>query len=402
MRLIIFGLFVATSFAQSHVIPEFSYRYTSFASASPAEAANFMIQYIGGSRLDAEDFLLHGNTTVADIQGVRWCYSNVDDGNQSCHDVYFIADPTKPAGARPVAEYERYLHHLHSFDIQETWDWYQDNHLCFHVDNVDTILYRLIRDEIPVVTRSDFSFYVEIPHGITLQILGSSMELLWTENFNFCRYTNGKGIVAGDPRQPLQLKALPDEEPTFPEIRPSHMSFFSTKPFEAFNFTLAHSSATPYNMSEAFRNTHRYGDGECAQLAWLQFGGEDDDDTSDVTDDGNSSPLFQIHFIQQYHKHDGPQSVAKTESFLEQLHADMTSLDAYMDYRVGFSVANLTAYAEHLTNNNVPFLPLNCDGSVFYPSTKGYWNPPGNKAISLLYEIPGGIIFEVFTEENLE
>ena len=70
---------------------------------------------------------------------------------------------------------------------------WMDWHFCFHVDNVDLIAYRLVRDKIPIVTRSTNSFYVEIPFGITFQFLGSHMEFVWTEHFNFCRYTDGTG-----------------------------------------------------------------------------------------------------------------------------------------------------------------------------------------------------------------
>ncbi len=78
--------------------------------------------------------------------------------------------------------------------MQEEWDWYQDWHLCFEMwDDVDVLLYRLIRDGVPVVTRSTFSFYVEIPKGITFQIIGMKMDLVWTELFAFCRLTDGAG-----------------------------------------------------------------------------------------------------------------------------------------------------------------------------------------------------------------
>ncbi len=448
----LFGLVLWFSFAQSAIagpgIPDFSFRYVSFASTQPSEAASFLVDYLGASLLAPSDFLIHTNTSKGggSIQGVRWCSSHSSSSSSSssssvasveelCHDVYFVDDPSKPAGNRPIAEYEKYLHELHRFDVQETWDWYQDWHLCVKVDDVDTLVYRLARDSVPFVTRSLYSFYVEIPGGITLQVLGSTMALVWTEEFNFCRYTNGEGIKDGDPRQPRLLKPLPTDAPPFPEVKPGHMSFFSTQPQDAFNFTLAHSSAAPFDMSEAFADTHRYGDGECAQLAWVQFGDNSSSSSSsssssagDDGDDGNQSPLFQVHFIQQYHKHSGVvQPVPSTERFLERLHqetfaeaaataastatpatastgtatiAGAITLDAYMDYRVGFSVPDLSSFAQHLDATAVPYIALADDGSAINKGAPSAATAAAAAAAtataSVLYQIPGGIIFEVF------
>ena len=66
-----------------------------------------------------------------------------------------------PKDGQPIDEYNSYLHQLHRFDIQETWDWYMDWHFAFSVSSLDSIVDRFIRDGIPFVTRSS-SFYVEV------------------------------------------------------------------------------------------------------------------------------------------------------------------------------------------------------------------------------------------------
>ena len=103
-------------------------------------------------------------------------------------------------------------------------DW----HLCFHVDNVDLIVHRLLKDNVPFVSRSHYSIYVEIPFGITFQFLGSKMSLAWTENFNFCRFTNGLAQ-----KQPMQIADL-GEDPPLPELPPSHHSYFRYDMFWSF------------------------------------------------------------------------------------------------------------------------------------------------------------------------
>eukprot|EP00613_Pedinella_sp_CCMP2098_P034390 CAMPEP_0171738732 /NCGR_PEP_ID=MMETSP0991-20121206/33785_1 /TAXON_ID=483369 /ORGANISM="non described non described, Strain CCMP2098" /LENGTH=346 /DNA_ID=CAMNT_0012336159 /DNA_START=116 /DNA_END=1156 /DNA_ORIENTATION=+ len=344
------------------------YIFTSFATTAPNEAAAFCVRYFGGGTLDASEYLTHqdSNATVA---AVRWTYDTAN-GDSAFHDVYFIDDPTKKVGpSMDIESYEAYLHDLHRFDIQETWDWYQDWHLCFTVDNVDDVVYRLIQDEVPFVSRSQFSIYVEVPFGITFQILGSTMNYAWSEDFNFCRTTNGKGIETG-PRQSMQITELPKTPPQLPPagMKPSHHSFFSSDAMTAFNFTLAHTSAVAYDMSGIFQDTHRYGDGTCARLEWLQF--------------NTSSTPFQVHFVEQFHKHQGPRTVVSTEHALERLHGDLTTEDQFTDFRVGFAVPGadgLAALKAELEGAGAPVLELN--------------------ERSFLYETPGGIIFEAFFVE---
>jgi hypothetical protein len=153
------------------------YRFTSFATTAPVEAAKFSVKYFGGVIVQNRTaWLTHKHLAPSAIAAcVRFNYN----AKQDFHDVYFIDDPTKPSGAMSVSKYMGYLHDLHRFDIQETWDWYQDWHLCFHVDNVDLIAHRLLKDNVTFVTRSHYSLYVEIPFGITFQFLGSKMTLAW-------------------------------------------------------------------------------------------------------------------------------------------------------------------------------------------------------------------------------
>ena len=255
-------------------LPEMNYRFTSFATTVPHQAAKFCERYFGGEIVENKSLWLthQGLSAEANAVAVRFYYNQRAD----FHDVYFVDDPSKPSGPMTIANYTSYLHKLHRFDLQETWDWYQDWHLCFHVDNVDHIVYRLLRDNVSFVSRSHYSIYVEIPNGITFQFLGPKMTLAWTENFNFCRFTNGLAQ-----KQPVQIANL-GRAPTLPELPPSHHSYFSNHPDVVFNFTLKYTSGYAYDMSGVWKESHEYSDGRCALLRWVQF------------------PSYQIHFIDQY------------------------------------------------------------------------------------------------------
>ena len=81
---------------------------------------------------------------------------------------------------------------VHRFDVQETWDQYQDFHFALGVDSLDSVAYLFTRDNIPFITRSFYSLYFAVPgSGFTIQVMATASSLLWTEPFNFCRLTNG-------------------------------------------------------------------------------------------------------------------------------------------------------------------------------------------------------------------
>ena len=168
---------VWSSVMLASALPELEYKYTSFATPSPTEAAKFMSRYFGAAVLEPSQFITHHGSN-ASVEGVRFTtHANVT------HDVYFVDDKIS-------SELLTYFHETHRFDLQEHWDWFMDWHLCFNVDDFDLAAHRLVADGVPIVTRSS-SFYVEVPDGITVQFLssGTGGHYYWTEAFNFCRTT---------------------------------------------------------------------------------------------------------------------------------------------------------------------------------------------------------------------
>ena len=78
-------------------------------------------------------------------------------------------------------------------------------------------------------------------------------------------------------------------------------------------------------------------------------------------------------------------TVAGVEAHLEELHGSMSRVDAFMDYRVGFWVDDLGPFEEALNAAELPYLSIHgTDGD-------------DGSSSSLLMQIPGGIIFELFT-----
>mmetsp|Transcript_19191 Transcript_19191/g.53515 ORF Transcript_19191/g.53515 Transcript_19191/m.53515 type:complete len:400 (-) Transcript_19191:1529-2728(-) len=350
---------------QDSGLPPMRYKFTSFATPFPVEAAEFCVKYFGAQLLtDPSDFLVHKNLPPeATVTGLRFKYKdNPQYGSFQKElrftDVYFVNDPTKPSGNLSVTKYNSYLHETHSFELQESWDWYQDWHLCFYTEDLDLVLYRLMLDNVPVVTRSSYSFYVEVPTGITFQFIGRKMSLIWTELFAFCRVTTGEATP-----QQLQIADMPAELPPLPELlAPSHHSFFSNQAVEAQKFLTDFTSGHSVDLAPLWKETHRYSDGRCAMLAWVEF------------------QEFQVHFVEQYRKYQGKELTTKdVEEHLSSLHGNMERKDAFMDNHLGFVVDSIDPFVLRLQQQNQQYL---LEGS------------------SLFIQLPGGIIFHIVEQPS--
>mmetsp|Transcript_44571 Transcript_44571/g.112763 ORF Transcript_44571/g.112763 Transcript_44571/m.112763 type:complete len:424 (-) Transcript_44571:139-1410(-) len=352
-------------------LPDMHFKFTSFATPLPQEAAEFCVRYFGAQLLThPDDFLAHRELAPeARAAGVRFFYTKSgwppqgsgspphDPPRRRSFDIYFVHDPTKASSdILSVPNFNQYLHETHRFDLQENWDWYQDWHFCLWSDNVDEVLYRLLRDGVPIVTRSS-SFYVELPSGITFQVLGRHFELVWTELFEFCRTTDGQSGW----QPPIQLHPLPAELPPIPEMAPSHISFFSSHAIAARDALTGVTSGWAVNMTEPWQLTHRYSDGRCAMLGWVMF------------------PEFQVHFVEQHRKYQGAlMQVADVEEALAALHGDMSAKDAFFDNHPAFEVDDLQPFAAAMREQSTPHLLDSGDG-----------------VDSLFFMLPGGVIIRL-------
>lgn len=123
--------------SSSGPLPDMRFKFTSFATPQPREAAEFCVRYFGGQLLaHPSEFLAHRELAPgAEATGVRFFYTKsawppADGAQQQQHrrsfDIYFVNDPSKATSDRlSVPEFNQYLHDTHRFDLQENWDWYQ-------------------------------------------------------------------------------------------------------------------------------------------------------------------------------------------------------------------------------------------------------------------------------------
>jgi hypothetical protein len=145
-------------------------------------------------------------------------------------------------------------------------------------------------------------------------------------------------------------------------VRPSHHSFNTRHPSASRAFLLRHvSSAKPIEPDD---DVHEYGNGTCATLQWVQ-----------LTED----PLYQLHFVDNRQKREGPLTTAFMEDYLTTLHGEMQREDDFMGNRVGFAVKDVQEYRQRLRDDQVPMLDRNTSLLVLVP--------------------PGELILDIFEEE---
>lgn len=110
-------------------LPVLRYKFTSFATPVPYEAAEFCVKYFGATALtNRSDFLAHKDLAPeAEVAALRFYYTdNPQYGSyrkeKRFTDVYFVNDPTKASSAvLNVPAFNKYLHDTHRYKL-----WWSD------------------------------------------------------------------------------------------------------------------------------------------------------------------------------------------------------------------------------------------------------------------------------------
>ena len=347
--------------------------------ATPSKAADFCIKYFGGRPLsDPEEFFAHREAGEgAVVRGVRFKsrppvpQKGKETPDPGFSDVYFVWDPTKPSGAwLSVSEYADKLERTHRFDAWKAWNWFQDTHLGLSTTDLDPLAFRLLRDRVPFVARGGASLFVGIPGGITVHIQGNRLRAVPTQGWDHCDVNDG---TTAEPQPPPREEA-PEPLPPLGEFHPFHFTFYSTRPQAAAEFL---EKVFGLGGSRKTRD-------DCAEIRWVQF------------------MDFGVHLVRQWTKHEGGlMRVRDIEHYLTRLHGNMSRLDAFMDFRLGFEVASLEPFREWLDLKGEPYLLLGGEGDKpLGGRQQGEGGGSGNSSSSsrsLLVQAPGGLIFELLT-----
>jgi len=332
-----FLLATALFCAAAAELPPLYYRYASFAVDDPNEAARFFSRYTGAKVISSDQFLIDA-TPAAQVVGVRLPFQG------KFSDVYFQNDTSLPAGDMSLASFARKIATTHSM-AQDDWDWWQDWHLAFSVDDLDAVALRLMKDDVPFVSRG--SLYFAIPRtGLIIQVLGDAT-VYWKEPFLFCRETSEEVTAKMKPYtlNVTDLGSAPDLP--LPEFVPSHQSLAASDAQANARWMEAYLNLTFFYPFTRPNETHAYAGGTCARIEWMY-----------------AADRYQFHFIEQRVKREGNLRIAAHEDYLRRLHGNLTQVDQYMLFRAALSTPDVGAYAANFAKHGIPTLLSDGDDGV--------------------------------------
>lgn len=321
-------------------LPEVEYRYASFYAADPVAAGAFFRKYTGASVVT--DPLLGSVTGIVD--GNRLTYS----GGSS--DVYFVNEEDIEMPAKIFAGLTM---------AQDDWNWWTDWHLAFSVTDIDSVAARLFDDDVPFVNRG--SLYFVIPGtSITIQVLGTP-SIYWTEKFLFCRKTTDDTTGKF---KPYKTNVSQYQVGDLPSFVPSHQSLAAWDADSCGDWLGKTLNVTEAGTDSEPGGSHEFANGVCANIRWLAV-----------------KSGWEVHFIEQYKKRDGGVDVKQAQEYIRQLNGNMSTTNAFHQFRVAFSTDDLQAYKDYFDTTNTAY----------------YYEQSTTTGDRLRISAPNGYIFELFS-----
>lgn len=303
---------------------EITFRYSSFTVPNPLRTANYMQRYTGGNEIPQRAAMheFFGPSVVS--AGLRYHYA---DG-AAYVDVYFWIDHASD----DLTYVRNFANALQaSFAVNpDDWNWWEDWHICFNTADIDAIALRLMKDRVPF-SNAAHGIYVMLPGGVTVQFIGHP-SLYWGEHFYFCRQTTEQIFHASHyyMLNVTDIDSLPNRP--LPTLIPVHHAFATVDPdanFEWARKVLAMREMV-VNPIRDFANSN----GSCAYVRWLTI----------------PDYWFQMHFVQQKRKREGPLTIKHHEEHVIRQYRGTRQLasSALFGTRIGFSVKSFSSYVSEV------------------------------------------------------
>lgn len=324
-------------------LPQVEYRYATFYAADPVAAGAFFRTYTGAEPVT--------ESLLGDVAGIV-------DGNRLSYpggssDVYFVNDGSD------VGDFSTKIYQGLTM-AQDDWNWWTDWHLAFSVDDIDSVAARLFADDVPFVNRG--SLYFVIPGtSITIQVLGTP-SIYWTEKFLFCRLTTDDTTGKF---KPYKTNVTQYQVGQLPSFIPSHQSLAAWDADSCGDWLATTLDVTEVGTDSAPGGSHEYANKVCANIRWF----------------GVKSG-WEVHFIEQYKKRDGGVDVKRAQDYISNLNGNMSTTNAFHQFRVAFSTDDIKAYKTYFDTTNTAY----------------YYEQSAATGDRLRIAAPNGYIFELFSD----
>ena len=356
---------------------------STFASADPAAAQAFAVEYLGARAIPQPH--RGGNGTCALIKWVDFPHSCMANGTD-CFELHFVNLWSHRVGNFTLEDWRDYMQALDgniSWSGVHKYNQFMDNHIGVRFADAVPFIDRFKRDSIPYFTRrqsmkdAGCDIFVQIPNnGIIFELRSEhccdsvSSCAIELQNWDLCRYTNGTG--SGDRWGATQLASVPPAPTPRPAIVPWKMTYASTDPEAAANF-----SVLALGARHIAAGVHL---GNCTgpSVRWVEFG-----------EQGG----FQLHFVNNPRKADAApglkrMSLRELELYLTAEHGDLrrangpegnADYDIFMDNHVGILVDDVAPFVSRLDALGIPFFLRGSNAEIQ----------------DVFVELPGGIMFEI-------
>jgi hypothetical protein len=309
-----------------------------FQTADPAGARDFAVTYLG-----AQYEISAGTKGCSNISWVN--FSNTV-GSRLAFEFHFVRNDKYPDGGMSVDQFADRMAKLHG--NLESFDSFMDYHVTLATDDLDPVVSKLLADQKPMLVRQahgHFSLFVEVPHGIMVEIVSPRLTILRPQTWDRC----------GVPQRPTAIdeSALAQfrehRTSTITPMRPLRAVYASTSPAKDAEFFVSYFGGQRISEQDAAENALGTGNGTCYEVQAVRLRSNASMTITGITE-------FELWWINSPRVRHDEYTVAQHEKFLKAVHANISyQYDSYMDGHLGLWYGQSDAFIRRLQHEHVPF-----------------------------------------------
>lgn len=320
-----------------------------FASADPLAAREFAVNYLGAQ------YELGANSSGC--SHIEWVNFSHTKGSRLPFEFHFVKDWKYPHGGMTIDQFEDKMAKLHGGF--SSFDSFMDYHITLATDDLDPVASKLLAAGRPLLVRhfrGSFSMFVEVPHGIVLEIVSSKLTVMKPQVWNRC----------GIPQRPAMINRISTANSglvttaPIPPMRPIRAVYASTAPVEDADFFVTYFGAEKVAEQHRAETALGAGNGTCYNVQAVRFHSNSSTPVTGITE-------FEVWWIDSPGLRHGNYTVAQHENFLKVVHGNFTqTYDRYMDNHLGLFYGQSDEFIEHLQHKRVPFFSSGTFGAGAY------------------------------------
>jgi len=320
------------------------------ASAHPAAAKDFLVNYLG-----AQYEITSNSSGCSHIEWVNFSHTK---GSTLPFELHLVQDWKYPNGSMSINQFENKMATLHGG--LRSFDSFMDYHITLETEDLDPVASKLFVAKKPMLLRhfrGNFSLFVEVPHGIMIEIVSSKLTVLKPQAWNRC----------GTPQKPAVVNEAAIDQllrfrtSSIPPMRPIRAVYASTSPVKDADFFSTYFGGERITEQEVAENALGAGNGSCYEVQAVRL--HSNSSLPPVT----GITEFEIWWVSSPRVRQGQYTVVQHQKFLNMVHANMSyQYDRYMDNHLGLFFGQSDEFIKRLQHEGVPFFSSGIFGAGAY------------------------------------